>query len=162
EERVPAPPVGVFGRLEQEAVAFADQLHERRQRRLEIGEHITPHRHDGVLASHRHELVARRLDRRPRVGCRGHRWRVDVRATSRSLRPCLNADMVESGRTPVPPRAARRPVRLEAHGDVRVDDWFWLRERDDADVQAYLEAENAYTDAITADDAPRREALFEE
>ena len=31
------------------------------------------------------------------------------------------------------------------HGDTRVDDWYWLRDQDDPDVIAYLEAENAYT-----------------
>jgi oligopeptidase B len=34
---------------------------------------------------------------------------------------------------------------LRAHGDERVDDWFWLRDRDDPHVREYLEAENAYT-----------------
>lgn len=29
-----------------------------------------------------------------------------------------------------PPMAQRRPHRLEMHGDVRVDDYFWLRERE--------------------------------
>ena len=33
-----------------------------------------------------------------------------------------------------PPRPARRPIVLEAHGDRRVDDWFWLRQRDDPEV----------------------------
>jgi hypothetical protein len=39
---------------------------------------------------------------------------------------------------------------LSLHGDERTDDWFWLRERDDPDVLAYLEAENAYADATLA------------
>ena len=63
---------------------------------------------------------------------------------------------------PVPPVAARRPAVLTAHGDERVDDWFWLRERDNPDVRAYLEAENAYTEAVSAPLAPLRERLFEE
>ena len=41
-----------------------------------------------------------------------------------------------------PPRPAS-PHVLSAHGDDRVDDWYWLRDRDDPDVIAYLEAENA-------------------
>ena len=45
-----------------------------------------------------------------------------------------------------PPTPERRPVRLEAHGDVRIDDWFWLRDKDDPAVIAHLEAENAYTE----------------
>jgi oligopeptidase B len=37
-----------------------------------------------------------------------------------------------------------------AHGDERTDDWYWLADREDPDVIAYLEAENAYTDAVLA------------
>lgn len=48
------------------------------------------------------------------------------------------------------PQAPRRPQALEAHGDVRVDDWYWLRDRDDPEVLALLEAENAYTAERTA------------
>lgn len=61
-----------------------------------------------------------------------------------------------------PPRAPRRPARLEAHGDVRIDDFFWLRERDNPEVRAYLDAENAYTEARTAHLAGLRDALFVE
>src|SRR5215203_5492550 len=47
--------------------------------------------------------------------------------------------------TATPPVAPRRPIVLRAHGDERIDDWFWLRDRDDPQVREYLEAENAYT-----------------
>ena len=49
---------------------------------------------------------------------------------------------------PSAPSPAKRPVTLELHGDTRVDDYFWLRERDNPDVVAYLEAENAYTEKM--------------
>ena len=49
-----------------------------------------------------------------------------------------------------PPSAPRRPHVISAHGDDREDPWFWLREREDPEVTAYLEAENAYTDEATA------------
>ena len=45
-----------------------------------------------------------------------------------------------------PPSAPRRPHVISAHGDDREDPWFWLREREDPEVLAYLEAENAYTE----------------
>jgi oligopeptidase B len=64
--------------------------------------------------------------------------------------------------TPAPPSAARRPTRLEAHGDVRVDDWHWLRDRDDPAVIAYLEAENGYAEAMTAASAGLRDRLYEQ
>ena len=60
------------------------------------------------------------------------------------------------------PRAAKRPHRHEKHGDVRVDDYYWLRERDDPGVRAYLEAENAHVRDAMADTAAFEERLFEE
>lgn len=61
-----------------------------------------------------------------------------------------------------PPLAKRRPHPLTAHGDTRVDDWYWLGDRDDPEVIAYLEAENAYTEAVLAPNAELAETLFEE
>jgi oligopeptidase B len=61
-----------------------------------------------------------------------------------------------------PPQAPRRPTVLSLHGDERVDDWYWLRDRDDPETIAYLEAENAYTDAMTAHTAELQERLYEE
>lgn len=58
-----------------------------------------------------------------------------------------------------PPIAKRVPHRLEAHGDVRIDDYYWLRDRDDPEVIDYLEAENAYTEAMTAHTARLRADL---
>jgi oligopeptidase B len=63
---------------------------------------------------------------------------------------------------PRPPTAPRRPTVLRHHGDERVDDWYWLRNRDDPEVRAYLEAENAYTEAALRHLAPLRERIFEE
>jgi oligopeptidase B len=61
-----------------------------------------------------------------------------------------------------PPRAERRPVELEAHGDIRVDDWYWLRDKDDPQVIEHLRAENAFTESATAHTAPLQTLLFEE
>lgn len=62
---------------------------------------------------------------------------------------------------PGPPAAARRPHSIVQHGHERVDDWFWLRDRDDPEVIAYLEAENAYTDSVLAPTEGLQEELFE-
>jgi oligopeptidase B len=64
--------------------------------------------------------------------------------------------------TPPPPRAPRRPTILRRHGDERVDDWYWLRHRDDPEVIAYLEAENAYTDSMTAHTSDLQERVYDE
>ncbi len=61
-----------------------------------------------------------------------------------------------------PPRAEARPHELETHGDVRVDEYYWLREREDPEVIAYLEAENAWVDAAMAHTEDLQEALFAE
>jgi oligopeptidase B len=61
-----------------------------------------------------------------------------------------------------PPVAPERPQVLEAHGDRRVDPYYWLREKENAEVIAYLEAENAYTVAVTAPAADLQERLYRE
>jgi len=54
------------------------------------------------------------------------------------------------------------PTRLEAHGHVRLDPFYWLRERDNPEVHKYLRAENAYLEAVLAHTRPLQERLFEE
>jgi oligopeptidase B len=61
-----------------------------------------------------------------------------------------------------PPVAPERPVALTAHGDVRTDPWYWLRDREDPDVVRYLDAENAYTAAALAHTKSLQQALFDE
>ena len=61
-----------------------------------------------------------------------------------------------------PPEAARRITTRTHHGDDFDDAYEWLRAKDDAEVIAHLEAENAYADARTAHLAPLREKLFQE
>src|SRR6202162_426381 len=65
-------------------------------------------------------------------------------------------------RAPGPPIAERRPRVLEAHGDSRVDPYYWLREKDNPEVIAYLEAENAYADLLMAPTEPLQERLYRE
>ena len=62
----------------------------------------------------------------------------------------------------VPPVAPKRPHRLERHGDARVDDYYWMRNRDDPEVLAYLQAENAYVDTRLAHTVELQERLFQE
>ncbi len=64
--------------------------------------------------------------------------------------------------TLTPPVAEQRPHTFEIHGEVMSDEYAWLRRREDPDVIAYLEAENAYTEAMTADQAGLRQTLYEE
>jgi oligopeptidase B len=61
-----------------------------------------------------------------------------------------------------PPRAPARPVTLTAHGDERVDPWFWLRDRDDPEVTGYLDAENDFTKTSLAHTEGLQEKLYDE
>ena len=60
------------------------------------------------------------------------------------------------------PQAARKPHRIEVHGDVWFDDYFWLRERENPDVRAHLDAENAFLNASLAHTAALQETLYHE
>jgi len=61
-----------------------------------------------------------------------------------------------------PPVARREPVEHVLHGDRRVDHYAWLRHKENPEVIAYLNAENAYTDAILKPTEPLQEKLYQE
>ncbi len=61
-----------------------------------------------------------------------------------------------------PPVAKIEAKELEIHGDVRVDNYYWLKERENPEVIAYLTAENDYTAKMMANTEDFQEKLFEE
>ncbi len=61
-----------------------------------------------------------------------------------------------------PPRAKARPQKLEQHGHVRNDYYYWLRDRQNPEVINYLKAENAYAEAMMAPAKELEEKLFAE
>jgi oligopeptidase B len=61
-----------------------------------------------------------------------------------------------------PPVAAIHPHSVTLHGDTRVDDYFWLREKGSAEVTAYLEAENAYAEQLMSPTERLQKTLYEE
>jgi len=61
-----------------------------------------------------------------------------------------------------PPIAKIVLKEVTVHGDTRVDNYAWLRERTDPDAIAYLEAENKYTEDVMAPLKPLRETLYHE
>ncbi|UOY06284.1 S9 family peptidase [Muricauda sp. SCSIO 64092] len=63
---------------------------------------------------------------------------------------------------PKPPIAKKIPKALEKHGDVRIDPYYWLNERENPDVIAYLEAENSYYREMTAHTKEFQGTLFQE
>ena len=60
------------------------------------------------------------------------------------------------------PIARKKPTVRELHGDKFVDDYFWLREKGTPEVKAYLEAENAHTDAVMAPYKALQDTLYKE
>ncbi|GAA3674354.1 S9 family peptidase [Arthrobacter ginkgonis] len=70
--------------------------------------------------------------------------------------------MSESASLPQPPVAKKVPAERRHHGDVFVDDYEWLREKENPEVVAHLQAEHAYMEAVTAHQQELREAIFAE
>lgn len=58
--------------------------------------------------------------------------------------------------------AARKEVKHQIHGDVRADEFYWLRERDNPEVRQFLEMQNARTDVAMHDTEDLQEALYQE
>jgi oligopeptidase B len=78
-----------------------------------------------------------------------------------------NGTMTKARDLPPPPRAEQRPYSYERHGYRVEDPWFWLKDQgypkvDDADVLAYLKAENAYFEAAMKPHSGLVETLFQE
>ena len=74
----------------------------------------------------------------------------------------LTPSSQEPHQPPIPPVAKKTPKEIVTHGDKRIDNYFWLREKTNAEVTAYLEAENAYADAMTQPLQKFREDLYHE
>jgi oligopeptidase B len=62
----------------------------------------------------------------------------------------------------MPPIAEIIPTELEKHWDIRIDNYFWLKKREDQKVIDYLNAENAYYEQMTAHTKSFQADLFEE
>ena len=64
--------------------------------------------------------------------------------------------------SPAPPTARKVHTETTIHGVTLADDYAWLRDKKNPDVTAYLEAENAYADAVMAPLVSLREELYQE
>ena len=72
----------------------------------------------------------------------------------------MNQDDIKTKVTP--PVAEKQPSVFESCGDRRIDNYFWMRDRDNPKVQAYLAAENAYTQALMQHTETLQKQLYEE
>lgn len=62
----------------------------------------------------------------------------------------------------LPPGLKKEPKELTLHGDTRVDPYYWLNDRENPEVIAYLEQENAYYESLTSHTNDLKEELFQE
>ena len=60
------------------------------------------------------------------------------------------------------PVAEKKPTELTTHGDTRIDNYYWLRERENPEVIAYLNEENAYRESVMKETEELQENLYEE
>jgi oligopeptidase B len=60
------------------------------------------------------------------------------------------------------PIAPKRPHAIRQHGQTRVDDYFWMRFREDPEVLKYLAAENSYMTQFMKHTSTLQEQLFQE
>jgi oligopeptidase B len=61
-----------------------------------------------------------------------------------------------------PPIAKKIPEKITTHGHTRIDNYYWLGERDNSEVIEYLKAENNYTEKVMVHTETLQEALFKE
>src|SRR5256886_13864810 len=98
-------------------------------------------------------------------GCASSAPRPDRTALMR-IRVCLGLALLlplgPLARAQSPPAARVVPKIDTLHGEVREDDYFWLRDKKNPEVLAYLEAENAYTAAAMQHTEPLQEQLYRE
>src|SRR5580692_5665072 len=62
----------------------------------------------------------------------------------------------------IPPIAVKEHTETSLHGAILTDDYAWLRNKENPEVTAYLEAENAYAEAVMAPLAALRDELYQE
>src|SRR6202158_972610 len=73
---------------------------------------------------------------------------------------CPAADTSSS--LPAPPVAKKEPKVTEINGQKLLDNYFWLRDKKNPGVKAYLDAENVYTDAVMKPTEPLQKKLYDE
>src|SRR6056297_1395892 len=69
---------------------------------------------------------------------------------------CKNTENIQ------PPDAQKKPKELTIHGDTRIDNYYWLNDRDNPEVIEYLKAENKYAESVLKPTEDLQENLYEE
>jgi oligopeptidase B len=76
--------------------------------------------------------------------------------------PVISQDSVHQANDAEAPVAKKIPHTLEIHGDKRIDNYYWMRDRNDPKVIEYITAENSYMEQMLAPTNPLQEKLFNE
>lgn len=79
-----------------------------------------------------------------------------------SLACCLLMTQRQGYAMTTAPKAEPRPHELKIHGHTRIDPYYWLKDRENPEVLAYMEAENAFTESALKQTTDLQNKLFEE
>src|SRR5437764_133806 len=90
------------------------------------------------------------------------RWMRRVQVGGMVLGSVIVLTAADTGTLPKPPVAKKVPHVSEVNGRKMVDDYYWVRDKQNAEVRAYLEAENAYTDAVMKPTEDFQKKLYDE
>lgn len=85
-----------------------------------------------------------------------------MKRTARLLLSFVFASIALAQQAPKPPVAKKVPQSVTMFGDTRVDDYGWIRDRKNPDTMAYIEAENAYANAVMEPTAKLQSKLYDE
>ncbi len=85
-----------------------------------------------------------------------------IAAAFSTLLTNCKSDSNKKNSTPMPPVAEKIKKELTTHGHTRVDNYYWLNDREDEKVIDYLNKENDYTDGILEHTKPLQDKLFKE
>jgi oligopeptidase B len=96
------------------------------------------------------------------VGCAPAAPPAPAIATTAPIASAASSAAPVDDTAPKPPVAKKVPHATELHGETRIDDYYWLRNKGTPEVESYLAAENAYTDAMTKASEPIAKSLYDE
>ena len=91
-----------------------------------------------------------------------NRWLRRIYVGGLVLASVLVLTAADTGSLPKPPVAKVVPHVTEVNGHKMVDNYFWLRDKPNPEVRAYLEAENVYTDAVMKPTEGFQKKLYDE
>ncbi|NNE28486.1 MAG: S9 family peptidase [Saprospiraceae bacterium] len=74
----------------------------------------------------------------------------------------VNSKMIDAAKDVAAPVATKNPKELTIHGDTRIDNYYWMNDREDQNVIDFLNSENDYTKKVTAGLQDRIDGFFDE